>query len=81
MKQSNPPQTDAGKRKHGVKTGCLSFAASFRESLTYVTASISGFAKKITAKTEQEAAEADMTATKAQVDAANHAEHVKKRLD
>ncbi|PWZ05753.1 hypothetical protein Zm00014a_006202 [Zea mays] len=53
---------------------------SVHEWLQHVKASFLGLVGKVTARSEQEAAEADMRAAKAQVEATNEAEAKKKRL-
>ncbi|CAD6336040.1 unnamed protein product [Miscanthus lutarioriparius] len=53
---------------------------SVHEWLQHVKASFLGLVGKVTATSEQEAAEADMRAAKAQVEATDEAEAKKKRL-
>ncbi|KAF6166744.1 hypothetical protein GIB67_005620 [Kingdonia uniflora] len=64
-----------------MKKGCLSFTTSMYETLTHIKATFVGQqAKKITAKNEKEATEADLQTAKMQVDATNEAESTKKGL-
>ncbi|GMN40185.1 hypothetical protein TIFTF001_009407 [Ficus carica] len=63
-----------------MKKDCLSFLVSLKEGFQYFKASIFGQAKKLTAKNEREATEADLRAEKMQVDAANAAEEAKFRI-
>ncbi|KAE9595996.1 hypothetical protein Lal_00030660 [Lupinus albus] len=60
---------------------CLSFAASLQENLRYVKAFFVGQAKTISARNEQEASAAELEATKMQVEAADAAEDIKKKLN
>ncbi|XP_062229431.1 uncharacterized protein LOC133927138 [Phragmites australis] len=53
---------------------------SVQEWLQHVKATFLGLVRKVTARTEQEAAEADMGAAKAQVEATDEAEAKKKQL-
>ncbi|XP_061359374.1 uncharacterized protein LOC133303479 [Gastrolobium bilobum] len=64
-----------------LKKSCLSFAASVQESFRYVKAFFVGQAKTITARNEKEASEAELEATKMQVEAADAAEDIKNRLN
>ncbi|KAL3733042.1 hypothetical protein ACJRO7_022549 [Eucalyptus globulus] len=59
---------------------CLSFAVSVQEGLRYVKALLLGQAKKMRARNEREATEADLRTAKMQVDAADAAEDAKKRI-
>ncbi|KAG2309304.1 hypothetical protein Bca4012_081759 [Brassica carinata] len=63
-----------------VKTNCLSMAITFQEGLSYVKAFFIGQTERLTAKNEQDAAEAHLTETKMQVEATDEAENAKKRL-
>ncbi|PON85717.1 hypothetical protein TorRG33x02_184470 [Trema orientale] len=63
-----------------AKKDCLSFFVSLKEGFQYVKASIVGQAKKLTARNEREATEADLKAAKMQVEAADAAEDAKSRL-
>ncbi|EXC01186.1 hypothetical protein L484_025564 [Morus notabilis] len=63
-----------------MKKDCLSFLVSLKEGFQYVKASIFGQAKKLTARNEREATQADLKAEKMQVDAANAAEDAKARI-
>jgi hypothetical protein len=71
-------------RKEGetppVARGAASFGASVQEWVQHVKASVVGVWRKATARSEEEAAEADMRAAKAQVEATDEAEAKKKRL-
>ncbi|OEL20292.1 hypothetical protein BAE44_0018689 [Dichanthelium oligosanthes] len=53
---------------------------SVHEWLQHVKASFLGLVRKVTARSEQEAAEADMRAARAQVEATDEAEAKKKQL-
>ncbi|CAN6177320.1 unnamed protein product [Urochloa humidicola] len=53
---------------------------SVQEWLQHVKASFLGLIRKVTAKSEQEAAEADMRAARAQVEATDEAEARKQQL-
>ncbi|CAJ1971658.1 unnamed protein product [Sphenostylis stenocarpa] len=63
-----------------LRRSCLSFAASVQEGFRYIKAFFVGQVKTITARNEQEASEAELEATKMQVDAADAAEDIKNRL-
>ncbi|CAA7052133.1 unnamed protein product [Microthlaspi erraticum] len=63
-----------------VKTNCLSMAVTFQEGFTYVKAFFVGQTKRLTAKNEKEATDAQLTETKMQVEATDEAENAKKRL-
>lgn len=65
----------------GIKRECLSFVASLQECFRFCKATLVGQVKKLTAKNEKEATEADLMASKMQVDAADEAEEAKKRFD
>ncbi|XP_027094506.1 uncharacterized protein [Coffea arabica] len=76
------------KRKHhegsvasNIRRECLSFTTSLQEGFRYIKGIVVGQAKKMTAKDEHEATEADLLASKMQVDAADEAESTKKKLD
>ncbi|KAH7524793.1 hypothetical protein FEM48_Zijuj06G0156800 [Ziziphus jujuba var. spinosa] len=60
-----------------MKKDCLAFLVSVQEGFEYAKAF---FAKKMTAKSEEEAARADLQASKMQAEAADAAEDVKTRL-
>ncbi|KAE8057099.1 hypothetical protein FH972_013816 [Carpinus fangiana] len=64
-----------------MKKDCLWFAASMQEGFGYVKAGFIALTKKLTARSEKEATEADLMAAKMQVEAADAAEETKKRLD
>lgn len=74
----NYKKTSFGTR---LKISCLSFAVSIQETFRYAKAFFVGQAKTITAKNEKEASEAELEATKKQVEAADAAEHIKNRLN
>lgn len=74
-------RTEETSNVSGMKKTFLSFKASLQESFQYMKASIVGQGKKLTAKNEQEASEADLQAAKMQVDAADAAEDTKNRLN
>ncbi|KAL5988425.1 hypothetical protein ACLOJK_036189 [Asimina triloba] len=84
---SSPRRTEPsnGREKIAVmsqlKKACLSFAASLQEGFRHVKASVAGLAKKVTAKNEKEASEADLRAAKLQVEASDEAERTKKQLE
>ncbi|BAT81686.1 hypothetical protein VIGAN_03147600 [Vigna angularis var. angularis] len=63
-----------------LRRSCLSFAASVQEGFRYVKAFFVGQVKTITARNEQEASEAELEATKKQVDATDAAQDIKNRL-
>ncbi|XP_022132044.1 uncharacterized protein LOC111005010 [Momordica charantia] len=64
-----------------IKSGCMSFYASSQETLRYVKAFFVGWGKKMTAKTEEEAAKADLKTAKMQVQATEAAENTKNQLN
>ncbi|ERN14343.1 hypothetical protein AMTRI_Chr13g90730 [Amborella trichopoda] len=64
-----------------LKNKTLAFSASFTEGLRYIKATILGQVRKMKAKDEKEASEADLLTAKMQVDAANTAEESKKQLE
>nr|CAB3471021.1 unnamed protein product [Digitaria exilis] len=70
-KQEAPPPAASKAAAAGV---------SVNEWMQHVKASFLGLIRKVTARSEQEAAEADMMAAKAQVEATNEAEARKKQL-
>ncbi|KAL3514295.1 hypothetical protein ACH5RR_027012 [Cinchona calisaya] len=87
---ASQPQESTSNRKrregsssgaYNIKRECLSFTTSLQEGFRYIKAIFVGQAKKITAKNEKEATEADLLASKMQVDAADEAENTKKKLD
>ncbi|KAK3423450.1 hypothetical protein EUGRSUZ_F00437 [Eucalyptus grandis] len=80
--RERPPGDDAAATAVGVgaKKECLSFAVSVQEGLRYVKALLLGQAKKMRARNEREATEADLRTAKMQVDAADAAEDAKKRI-
>ncbi|KAB2628730.1 hypothetical protein D8674_033525 [Pyrus ussuriensis x Pyrus communis] len=63
-----------------LKNDCLSFVVSLQEGFRYVKACFVGQAKKLTARNEQEATEAELQTAKMQVEAADAAEDTKNRL-
>ncbi|KAG6644490.1 uncharacterized protein LOC122318045 [Carya illinoinensis] len=88
IRSSPPPAAASDKRKPQssaamsiVKKDCLWFATSMQEGFRYVKASFTGLAKKMTARNEREASEADLKAAKMQVEATDAAEETKKRLE
>ncbi|KAK2430084.1 hypothetical protein P8452_43546 [Trifolium repens] len=80
---SSTPLPNHNKTSFGssLKKSCLSFAASIQETFRYATAFFVGQAKTLTAKNEKEASEAELEATKKQVEAADAAEDIKNRLN
>ncbi|KAF2299819.1 hypothetical protein P3X46_021200 [Hevea brasiliensis] len=64
-----------------LKKECLSFTVSLQECFRSIKATLVGQAKKITARNEKEATAADLQASKTQIEAADEAENIKKRLD
>ncbi|KAI4388683.1 hypothetical protein MLD38_000989 [Melastoma candidum] len=76
--------SDSSKRKSAgsgyIKRHCMPFAVSLEEGLRYVKALLLGQAKKLTAKNEKEALEADLRTSKMQVEAADSAEDTKMRI-
>ncbi|XP_034590745.1 uncharacterized protein [Setaria viridis] len=82
-------EKDAGGRKQEaapapvaskVQREAAAAGVSVTEWLQHVKASFLGLVRKVTARSEQEAAEADMRAAKAQVEATDEAEARKKQL-
>ncbi|PAN23045.1 hypothetical protein GQ55_4G065900 [Panicum hallii var. hallii] len=71
-------ETAAGASK--AQREAAAAGVSVHEWLQHVKASFLGLVRKVTARSEQEAAEADMMAAKAQVEATDEAEAKKKRL-
>ncbi|XP_031279227.1 uncharacterized protein LOC116137688 isoform X2 [Pistacia vera] len=63
-----------------MKVDCLYFTTSLKEGFRYFKAFFVGLAKKVTARSEKEATEADLQTAKMQVEAADEAEDTKKRL-
>ncbi|XP_059462046.1 uncharacterized protein LOC132191042 [Corylus avellana] len=83
-----PPPTDTNTMRKQetsamsrMKKDCLWLAASMEEGFGYVKARFISLTKKLTARNEKEATEADLMAAKMQVEAADAAEETKKRLD
>ncbi|KAF5195749.1 hypothetical protein FRX31_014664 [Thalictrum thalictroides] len=64
-----------------IRKECLSFTTSVQESLQHKKAFFVGQGKKITARNEKEASEADLQTAKMQVEATNEAEQTKKKLE
>ncbi|KAM5575244.1 hypothetical protein ABKV19_014270 [Rosa sericea] len=64
-----------------MKTECIAFTVSLQEGFRYVKAFFVGQAKKLTARNEKEAAEADLVTAKMQVEATDAAEDTKNRLN
>ncbi|KAI3961309.1 hypothetical protein MKX01_007023 [Papaver californicum] len=64
----------------GIKDGFISLTASVQEGFGHVKAFFVGNTRKLMAKNEKEASEADLQTAKMQVDATNSAEDTKKRL-
>ncbi|XP_062165473.1 uncharacterized protein LOC133871995 isoform X3 [Alnus glutinosa] len=87
IRSSPPPAASNTMRKQEtsatsrMKKDCLWFAASMQEGFGYAKAGFIGLTKKLTARNEKEATEADLLAAKMQVEAADAAEEAKKRLD
>ncbi|XP_041021969.1 uncharacterized protein LOC121263201 [Juglans microcarpa x Juglans regia] len=88
IRSSPPPAEASAKRKprssaamSRMKKDCLWFSTSMQECFSYVKASFTGLAKKMTARNEREASEADLRAAKMQVEAADAAEETKKGLE
>ncbi|KAF8404743.1 hypothetical protein HHK36_009632 [Tetracentron sinense] len=63
-----------------MKKDCLSFTTSLQQGFRYFKAFLVGQAKKMTARNEEEASEADLQTAKMQVEATDAAEDTKKRL-
>ncbi|KAJ6825119.1 uncharacterized protein M6B38_378640 [Iris pallida] len=61
-----------------MKKGGLSMAASIKQGWQYTKAFFTGQVMKLKAKNEKEMSEANLQATKMQVEAADEAEHRKK---
>ncbi|KAG6474624.1 hypothetical protein ZIOFF_068562 [Zingiber officinale] len=68
-----------GKEASTMKKGWVAFSASVEEGLQDAKASIAGLAKKATARSEEEASQADLETAKKQVEAADAAEEKKKQ--
>ncbi|XP_042490899.1 uncharacterized protein LOC122070768 [Macadamia integrifolia] len=64
-----------------MKKGWIYFTTSLEEGFQTFKASLIGQVKKMSAKDEKEASEADLQTAKMQVEAADAAEETKKRLD
>ncbi|XP_021903577.1 stress response protein NST1 isoform X2 [Carica papaya] len=64
-----------------VKKGCLSLSVSLQEGFRDFKAFFIGQAKKLTARNEKEATEADLATAKMEVEAADDAENMKKRIE
>ncbi|CAL5039689.1 unnamed protein product [Urochloa decumbens] len=80
-------EEDAGGRKQETaapapkaQREAASAGVSVNEWFQHVKASFLGLVRKVTARSEQEAAEADMRAARAQVEATDEAEARKKQL-
>ncbi|KAK2981041.1 hypothetical protein RJ640_005933 [Escallonia rubra] len=80
-----PPSTSDARQEmpavSRIKKDLLSFGASLQEGFRYLKASLVGQVKKMRARSEKEASEADLQASKMQVEAADAAEDTKKHLD
>ncbi|KAL6317328.1 hypothetical protein AAG906_030081 [Vitis piasezkii] len=63
-----------------VKRDCISFFVSLQEGFRYFKALLVGQGKKMTARNEKEATQADLLTEKMQVEAADAAEDTKKNL-
>jgi hypothetical protein len=63
-----------------AQRGAASFSVSVQEWFQHVKASVLGVVRKTAARSEQEAAEADMRVAKEQVEATDEAEAKKKQL-
>ncbi|KAM1014301.1 hypothetical protein TB2_044125 [Malus domestica] len=63
-----------------LKNDCLSFTVSLQEGFRYVKACFVGQAKKLTARNEKEATEAELQTAKMQVDAVDAAEDTKNQV-
>ncbi|XP_052188167.1 uncharacterized protein LOC127798673 isoform X1 [Diospyros lotus] len=92
LRSSPPPATaktpiNASRREESaasrIKKDCLSFAASLQEGVGNFKALVVGLlqGKKIRARNEKEATEADLQTAKMQVEAADAAEDTKRRID
>ncbi|XP_050378520.1 uncharacterized protein LOC126795815 [Argentina anserina] len=64
-----------------MRRECLSFTVSLQQGFGYVKAFFVGQAKKLTARNEKEAAEADLLTAKMQAEATDAAEDTKNRLN
>ncbi|KAK8963819.1 hypothetical protein KSP40_PGU003416 [Platanthera guangdongensis] len=64
-----------------IKKEALSLSASLQEGWQYVKAYFTRQAKRMTAKNEKEASEADLEEAKTQVEATNEAERRKSQLN
>ncbi|KAK9930117.1 hypothetical protein M0R45_027172 [Rubus argutus] len=71
-------ETSGGSR---VNKECLAFTVSLQEGFRYVKAFFIGQAKKLTARNEKEASEADLLSAKMQVEAADSAEDTKNKIN
>ncbi|CAL1406502.1 unnamed protein product [Linum trigynum] len=63
-----------------MKKDCMWLAVSVQEGFRYIKAFFVGQAKKLTAKSEEAAAAAELQTSKMQVEAADEAETAKKKL-
>ncbi|TVU08339.1 hypothetical protein EJB05_41741 [Eragrostis curvula] len=68
------------RKQETVGSKAAAAGVSVQEWLQHVKATFLGLVRKVTARSEQEAAEADMLAAKAQVEATDEAEAKKKQL-
>lgn len=78
MEESRPPPPTTPLER--MKKGFVGFGASVEEGFEQAKASVVGFAKKLTAKTEEDATAADMQTAKMQVAAADRAADIKNRV-
>ncbi|WOH02723.1 hypothetical protein DCAR_0522112 [Daucus carota subsp. sativus] len=77
------PATNAGVKPEEVsplKRAWVNMSATLQEHFRYFKASLYGLGKKVTARSEKEAAEADLQAAKMQVEAADAAEESKNKI-
>lgn len=81
MEESREPSGKEETALERIKKGFVWAGASFEEGFVHTKAAVVGFAKKLTAKSEKDATDADMQAAKMQVAAADHAEDIKKSLN
>ncbi|OVA15247.1 hypothetical protein BVC80_5g37 [Macleaya cordata] len=77
---SNMKEEDQLSTKSRIREGWISLTTSVQEGLGYGKAFFVGQTKKLMARNEKEASEADLQAAKMEVDATNAAEDTKKRF-
>ncbi|KAJ7965873.1 hypothetical protein O6P43_015437 [Quillaja saponaria] len=81
VRSSSPSKRSHETSTSRLKTNCLSFTVSLHEGFAYVKAFFVGLTKKLMAKNEREATEAELQTSKMQVEATDAAEDTKNRLN